>query len=171
MSTANLKKSKLSQEVNKAINEGFSFNTLSDTDLLKQSNYSWDDLTNLKTELGNSVLEFVSQVTGVISQKEIIDNLKENLNSFNNVVKVFFSDINEFSDKVKHLRLQHEGRTGPIVDLDEYNLYNRLAISYHSLYSELNMLITPTLGELMVLVTESVNNQQAKEKEITEVKE
>ena len=140
--------------VDNALNDSFNIDTHDDEGLLQDKNYSWDDLISLKTELGNNILEFVSQVTAVITNQDIITRLGDKRDHFNKVVNVFFSDINEFSNKVKDLRVQHDNKTGPITDLNEFGLYNRLAIMYHSLFNELSVLIIPTLSDLMITISE-----------------
>lgn len=141
-------------DLDKVVSDSFNIDTRDDVDLFSGKNYSWDDLISLKTELGNNILEFVSQVTAVISNQEIITRLGDKRDHFNKVVGVFFSDINEFSNKVKDLRVQHDNKSGPVTDLDEFTLYNRLAIMYHSLFNELSILIIPTLSDLMITISE-----------------
>ena len=157
MST-NFQKKQITQEIDKVISNGFSIDTTQDSSFLTDKPYSWDDLTQLKDELGNSILEFVAQVNTIITNPEVIRNLGKEKDHFQRLVSVFFSDINEFSHKVKEIRLQHEGRTGHINDINEFNLYNRIAITYHSLYSELSALITPTLSDLVLTISEVVPN-------------
>lgn len=147
----------ITTEINRAINQGFSIDTHEDAELLINQNYSWDDLNKFKEELGNSVLQFVYQVNEIITSPNVINNLGEHKEHFSKLVNVFFTDINEFSNRVMSLRVQHEHLTGPIKDLNEYNLYNRIAINYHSLYTELSALVTPTLSELVMTISDVAN--------------
>lgn len=151
-----LQKKKLSTEINRAVNQGFQINTQSDEDYLVDKNYNWDDLNKLKDDLGVSILQFVGQVNSVITNGDIINNLGDRKTHFEKVVNVFFTDINAFSMKVKVLREQHENNSGHVNNLNEFNTYNRIAISYHSLFTELTTLVTPTLSELMLVISEIV---------------
>lgn len=153
----------LAKEIEKIVNNNFHVDTSNDQDLLNLHQYSWDDLEALKTDLGNSILQFIGQVNSVITNPDIINNLGEHRDHFNKIVSIFFSDINEFSNKVKAIRLQHEGKTGKILDLNEFNIYNRLTIQYHALITELTTLITPTLSDLMLTIAEIT--QEVKDKE------
>jgi len=150
----NLEQKKITREINKALNDGFKIDTDSDQQYLDGQDYNWNDLNNFKEELGSSVVKFAQQVSEITVRPEIINNLGDKREHFNKVVTVFFNDINSFSNKVKELRLQHEQFSGPVKDINEFNLYNRLAISYQALYTELTTLITPTLSDIMLTVTE-----------------
>lgn len=155
----NFEKKKINKEIDKAINEGFSIDTSDDASFLKDKEYSWDDLNRLKTELGNSVLDFVGQVNTIITNRTVIYNLGDKKHHFEKLINIFFTDINNFSNKVKDLRVQHEHRTGHVNDINEFNLYNRLAIQYHALFTELSALITPTLSDILLTISETVPNE------------
>ena len=152
----NLKPKQITSAVNSALAAGFQINTQNDAAHLKDKTYSWDDLKQLKEELGNSVIEFVGQVNAITTNPQIINNLGVKKAHFERVVQVFFSDIGEFSSKVKEIRMQHEDKSGLVGDINEFNLYNRLAITYHSLFTELQTLITPTLSDIVLTVSKLV---------------
>lgn len=156
-------KKPLSKEIEKIINKDLHVDTSQDVDILNLQDYSWDDLEKLKNDLGNSILQFIAQVNTVITNSEIINNLGGHKDNFNKLVTIFFSDINEFSNKVKNIRIQHEGRTGKVANLNEFDIYNRLTIQYHSLFTELTTLITPTLSDLMLTIAEI--SQEIKDKQ------
>jgi hypothetical protein len=162
-------KKKIVTEIDRAINETFSIDTGNDADFLSTEKYSWDDLEKLKTELGNSILEFIGQVNVVITNREIIAKLGEKRTHFEKLVTLFFSDVNEFSNKVKNLRLQHEGKTGHINDINEFDQYNRIAIGYHSLFTELSALVTPTLSDIILTVSEVIPNAVIQTEELQPV--
>lgn len=169
MQTSTFQKKQIAKEVDKAINKDFNIDTHLDEEFLADKNYSWDDLNNLKNDLGNSILEFVGQVNSIITNPQVISNLKDKSNHFQKLITMFFTDINEFSGKVKDLRVQHENFSGHINNLDDFNLYNRIAISYHSLYTELSALITPTLSEIVLTISEVVPDEVVEEaKEVSE---
>lgn len=138
------KQKQLTKAINDVIKNDFQIVTDDDASLLTDSKFYWDDLTKLKDDLGEHILSFVAQVNSIVTKKEVINNLKDQLAYFNKLVLVFFSDIQEFSGKVRDLRLQHEGKTGPVNDITEFDTYNRIAIMYQSYYNELTALVTPT---------------------------
>jgi len=162
MTNTVLKKSKSNLEIEKAINEGFTVNTDNDLDLLGKQNYNWDDLNKLKDELGQSILEFVFQVNSIITNKDVIDNLGNRAEDFNKTVNLFFTDVNYLSNRVKELRAEHEHRSGPITDFNDFSGYNKVAFSYQYLFSEFNSLITPTISDLVLTVAE-ISAQQKEE--------
>ena len=151
-----LEQKQITKEINKALTSGFKINTDSDEDFLKDSNYNWDDLIKLKEELGINILEFVGQVNSIVSNEDIINNLGEQRDHFTKVINLFFSDINSFSHKVKDIRAEHEHLSGHINNINEFNKYNRIAIEYQALFSELATLITPTLSDLMITINDVV---------------
>lgn len=148
----NLKPKQITSAVNNALAAGFQINTSGDASFMQEQALNWNDLVILKDELGHSIIEFVGQVNALITNPAIINNLGDKKDHFERVVQVFFSDINDFSNKVKELRDQHEQFTGPITDLNQSNLYNRIAIQYNTLYQELQILVTPTLSDLVLTV-------------------
>lgn len=150
----NLKPKQITSAVNSALASGFQINTQGDGEYLEGKDYSWNDLVQLKEELGNSILEFVGQVNNIILNPQILAHLGDKKAHFERVVAVFFSDVSNFSNQVKALREQHEHLTGPVTDINQFNLYNRLAITYHSLFSELQVLVTPTLSDIVLTVSE-----------------
>jgi hypothetical protein len=146
------------KEMTKIINDTFSkdfcIETDNDQDFLRNGNYSWDDLITLKQDIGNNILDFIGQVNSIIMNNSIVSNLGSHKSHFNKLVALFYSDINEFSKTVKELSSEHEGKSGSIVDINDYNNYNRLAIQYHAAFTELATLISPTLSEIVILVND-----------------
>ena len=165
----NLKKSQIAAGVAQAIQGAMAKSIPSDQDLLADKSFSWDDLNQLKTELGGSVMDFMQQVNGIVANQQIIANLGDRTKHFQRLIQVFYDDLGAFSSKVKTLREQHEHRSGPLKDLSEFNQYNRLAIEYHNLYGELTMLMTPTLSDLMITISEVTAKPQEPTTEATNV--
>ena len=163
MAEVNLKKKKLSSDIGKMLDGELTIDTSDDASFLENNKYNWSELDGLKESLGANLLEFVQEVYTVINNPEVQANLGDKRGHFEHVVNIFFSDVNQFSHKVKALRLTHEGKSGPIVSLEEFNQYNRTAIQYHSLFSELNTLVTPTLADLVLTISEIVPNKPAQE--------
>lgn len=151
-----LEKKQITKEINKALSSGFNINTETDEEFLRKSKYNWDDLNKLKDDLGFSIIDFIGQVNVAITNPDIINNLGNQKEHFNKVVNLFFSDINDFSHKVKTIRTEHEHLSGHINNINEFNNYNRIAIQYQALFSELATLITPTLSDLMLTINEVV---------------
>lgn len=165
-----MKVNKLSLAVNRATHGSpvsavertrFEVDTSDDLSFLTEGNFNWDDLNTLCTELGNSVLEFVGQVRSVTLNQQVIDNLGDNTLKFTNAVNQFFNDIQEFSKDVEKLRLSHQGLTGPIADMDSYNRYNHMAMQYHTLFTELSGLVSPTISVIMIVISEIVSTAPA----------
>lgn len=156
MKAEQLEKKQIVKVIDQAMQTGFNIDTSHDGDFLKDSNYSWDDLNKLKEDLGMQIIHFMAQVNEIVTNPAIITNLGDKAGHFNKVIELFFADINNFSLKVKDIREQHEPLTGRILSLTDFNNYNRIAIQYQSLFSELTTLITPTLSDLMMTVTEIV---------------
>lgn len=156
MNADKLEKKQVVKEIENAIQTGFRIDTSHDEDFLKTSEYCWEDLNKLKEDLGTQIVQFIGQVQEVITNPAIIQNLGEKTQHFNKVVELFFADINNFSFKVKDIRVLHEHLSGRIESMTDFNNYNRIAIQYQSLFSELATLITPTLADLMMTVTEIV---------------
>lgn len=150
----NLKPKQITAAVNNALAAGFQINTQDDAQHLQDKSYNWNDLIQLKEELGGSILEFVGQVSQITMNPQIINNLGNKKAHFERVVELFFADVGAFSNKVKELRVQHEHLSGPVGDINQFNTYNRIAITYHSLFTELQTLVTPTLSDLVLTVSE-----------------
>lgn len=160
----NLQKKQLSSAV-KQVTDEMQVDTSGDLGLLEGENYSWDELNSLKDELGSGVLKFVGQVNSVVQNGEIVSRLGDQKQKFHDTVQIFFNDINEFSSKVKANRELHEHMSGKVNDLDEFDLYNRCAMTYHTLFEELSMLVTPTLSAIMIMITDIVDNEAGTEVE------
>lgn len=137
-----------------------------DLDFLKEKLYQWDDLNTLKDSLGSNIMDFISQVNSLIISPTVISNLKDRKPEFDKLVQVFYSDVSAFSKDVAIIRTKHENKTGAIQTGEDFDEYNRLAIEYHNLFTELSSLVTPTLSSLMVLLSEL--EQPAQDTEATE---
>ncbi len=168
MSHTKYQKKKIAVEVGHVARNGFQIDTTQDTAALEKEKYNWDDLTKLKDELGSSILEFVGQVQQIITNKEIINNLGVKKDHFQRLVQVFFSDVNEFSGRFAEIRKEHDGKSGHVNTLTEFNQYNRLAIQYHGLFSELTTLIAPTMSELVLTIAEVAEGNEVTSGEVQE---
>lgn len=151
----NPNKKKLAQAVTSVVNNEEVFVDLEDDETFLANNpVSWDDLNKLKDDLGSTIMDFVYQVKSTIENPQVVNNLGKRSDEFQKLVKLFFSDINGFSNQVKSTRMEHEHRMGRITTLEDYNTYNRLAITYHNLYMELTSLTSPTMSAIVLLISD-----------------
>lgn len=154
------KQKSLTKELDSVFNKHIEINTETDKEFLEKNNYKWEDLNILKQELGKNIIEFLSQVNSIITRQDIIANLGNRKEEFEKTVMTFFNDINEFSSKVKSLSEHHENKSGNITNMNEFNMYNRLAIYYNVYTTELLELVTPTLSNLVLIVSEVISDIQ-----------
>lgn len=159
----NLNPKKISVDVSRATMSGFKADTSGDLELLRQENYSWDDLNTLREEVAKGVMEFVTQVAQLSQNQSILANLGGRLKEFTDTVALFFKDISAFSERVKQIRVQHENLSGPITDMVSYNKYNIIAFEYHTLCNELAILVTPTMSQLILITSEAIDVTKANE--------
>ena len=137
----------------KDIEESFYVDTTEDKNLLQEKAFNWDDLNKLKDEISQAVITFMLEVQKVLSREDIVKLLKEEDQvKLAKLVQLFYNDLNLFSEKIQEARSQHEHKSGPIEDMKDFDLYNRLAIQYHALFSELNSLVTPTIAEMITIL-------------------
>lgn len=155
----NLEKKKLAKVVKGVVdNDELIIDIEDDETFLANNPVSWDDLNTLKNDLGNTIMEFVSEIKSTVENPQIVNNLGERKGEFEKLITLFFSDINEFSLQVKNIRSEHEQHTGRITTLEDYNTYNRLAITYHNLYMELISLTSPTMSAIVLLISDITND-------------
>ena len=151
----NPNKKKLAQAVENVVNDEEVIIDLEDDEsFLAKNPVDWDDLNRLKDDLGSTIMNFVFEIKSTIENPQVVNNLGERAPEFQKLVKLFFSDINSFSNQVKSTRLEHETREGRITSLEDYNTYNRLAITYHNLYMELVSLTSPTMSAIVLLISD-----------------
>lgn len=153
---SNVNKAKLNTAIRSAYNPKIKIDTSKDNQIEELKNFSWDDLFALKEELASALIKFVLEVQNIIGNKTIIENLGDKKEHFEKLVKLFFHDIDNFSKEVGELVKKHEHRRGPIVDLDDFDEYNKIAIQYHVLYTELTNLISPTLTDIILTINEVI---------------
>jgi len=159
MEISKLKKKQIVREIDNVIQNDFNIDISNDEDFLRSSQYNWDDLNKLKTDLGIQIVEFINQVNTVITNPDVVNNLNSNAKQFEKTIGLFFSDINNFSLKVRDIRVQHEHKTGHIDNINDFNQYNRIAIQYQSLFSELAILVSPALADLMMIIADIIPMQ------------
>ncbi len=149
-----MNKTSVAKAIDAAVNNGITVNTDDDLMLLNNHDHTWDELNGMKDSVASSVLTFTMQVHSLLSNQDIMGSLGVNQGKFRKLIEMFFSDINNFSLQVKNLREQHEHKSGRVTSMSDYDLYNRLSINYASLMTELSAVIAPTLGEIMLIVSE-----------------
>jgi hypothetical protein len=155
-----IKPNKLSSDISAVLNPDttLSIDPSSDEEILDPKEHNWDKLTQLKDELGRKIIEFISQVNAIINNQDVVSRLGDQTDYFNKIVLVFFSDINDFSKKIAEVRKQHDNLKGPIENVEDIDKFTNISITYHYLFTELANLITPTLSELMIILS-SVDDQ------------
>jgi hypothetical protein len=60
--------------------------------------------------------------------------------------------MHNFSVRVKRLRDQHEGKTGPINNDQDFELYTKLSAEYSDLYSQLMITMTPVMTDIVRII-------------------
>lgn len=148
-----MKKTTVNAAVNAAINE-LRVDKSGDSELLATSKEGWDDLNVLKNELASSMLTFVVEIDNINNSPELQSLLGSRKPEFDKLLDVFFSDIDRFSKTIETLRNQHEHRSGSITSMEELNEFTRLSMSYQTLQIEINTLLAPTMGAIVLLMHE-----------------
>ena len=146
----------------------FEIDITDDKGWLEKEEYSWDELTLLKDEIGTKLIEFTLEVNNILEDERIIPNLGDRREEFMMSINLFLKDVNNFSLKIKETREKHEGRTGKVLDLDEFDEYNRITMTYHGLYNELINIIAPSMTSIMLVIADTVDNHLQPEQEVTE---
>lgn len=149
-----MEKTALSQAVDLAIDEVY-VDKSKDAEFLSNIGEGWDDLNTLKNDMAKSVLTFVMEIESILNHQEIIDMLGEQRSEFNNLVNVFWSDIDRFSKTMQELRSQHEHRSGKLATMEELNEFTRLSMSYQTLQVEMNSLLSPTMAGIVLILHEA----------------
>ena len=150
-----MKKTVINSAVNRAMNEVY-VDKSGDGAFLAQIGEGWDDLSKLKNELATSMLTFMTEVESILHQPELLTMLGGNREEFNRLMNVFWSDIDRFSKTMQTLRTQHEDRSGALKTMEELNEFTRLSMQYQTLQVEMNSLLAPTMGSIVLILHESV---------------
>lgn len=156
-----IKKRKINKELDKVFNKGIEF-VDEQEQLIKESDFHWEDLNKMREELGYAMLEFANNVWETLSNKDIIDNLGEHKNHFDKLVLQIFHDLNVVSNKVAEISVKHETKSGKIETEEDYNLYNKISYEYHLLFSELTTLLGPSMTDLVVTTMAVLDKVKAK---------
>lgn len=162
MSDVNLKRKPLAVSVGNQV-ATMQIDTTGDNDLFEQEDFIWDDLIKLKDDIASEVIKFSIHLHEAVSRPDVMSNLGDMKDEFEQTVMIYGKDIQNFSNKVKAVFSQHEHKTGKVTDMDDYNLYNRLSIEYQAMYCELIDLMNPTLSKLMILIAEIVPDAEPEE--------
>lgn len=150
-----MKKTAINSAVNRAMNEVY-VDKSGDAAFLAQVGEGWDDLSVLKNELATSMLTFMTEVESILHQPELLTMLGANREEFNRLMNVFWSDIDRFSKTMQTLRTQHEDKSGALKTMEELNEFTRLSMQYQTLQVEMNSLLAPTMGSIVLILHESV---------------
>lgn len=139
---------------------GMSINTSNDGVTLSALTETWDELNELKNTIAHGILQFVGQIEEITGHEQIVANLGVYRQEFDRLLNVFYTDLDGFTRKIQELRAEHETRTGRIQSMDDLNIYNRLAMEYQALNSQLMTLLAPTITSLVIVVNDTVPTQQ-----------
>ena len=150
-----VKKTMISSAVNRAVNEVY-VDKSGDAAFLAQAGEGWDDLTNLKNELATSMLTFMAEIESILHKPELLSMLGSNREEFDRLMNVFWADIDRFSKTMQTLRNQHENRSGALKSMEELNEFTRLSMQYQTLQVEMNSLLAPTMGSIVLILHEAV---------------
>lgn len=130
-----------------------------DTDeLVELKDHNWDSLTALGAEMSANIIDFAGKVISLTVTPSVVDNLGNNKERFESTVKVFNDDIEEISSKLSVLKASHDNKSGPVKDLAEFSEFNNIMVAYNNLGLTLNVLLTPTMGELIIIAQQALEN-------------
>ncbi len=141
------------ETIDAAVEEGFEHEE-SIEDVLC-GDYVWEDLKTLKDELASAVIGLTLEIGSIVSAPAIMNNLGEKKEHVSKMIQVFYKDVDRFSSKVAKVRVEHEDKVGKLTDIEEFNTYNRVAITYQNLYTELNGLLAPTMADIVLTISET----------------
>lgn len=151
------KRTAINAAISTSFNQSLTVDNTGDEELLGGENYNWDNLQQLKNELGKCVYDLTMNIRMIIMQPAVYNNLGPNKEHFDRVVGIYMKDITDFSERVAKLRVEHETRVGPVTSLEDFNVYNRIALSYSAMYSELMTLLAPAISEIILLIPKEAN--------------
>lgn len=161
----------LTKEINKLVNNNFQVTT-NDDDIVGNITSTWDEINELKYTISEELLNLVHNVNAIITNDEIIKNISEkDKDKFTRLVNLFFTDVNDYSFKIKELRAQHEEKTGRIESIEEFEKYNRLAFNYYTISNEIISILSPIITEIIVISSANVQNKlnEVNEKKAEEI--
>lgn len=155
---------KANETLDKAVEQAYHIDNTSEDFVIDNEQYNWDNLQKLREEMVDSVMKFVVQVQSLVTSKEILENLSpESSSKLSKVATVFFKDIESFSVKMSELYDEHKELKGFLNGMPDFDKYNRLAVKYHALYTELGSLVPPAVAEMMLIVHEAQLNREAQD--------
>lgn len=123
-------------------------------DYITTEKFQWEDLHVMRNEIGENISVFIENVSAILKNQQIMENLGENANEFDKLVSMFFSDIEKFSVEMAALNVQFENKFGVITTIDDYTLYNDLAVAYHFKTSDMVALTQCTIGQIISICLE-----------------
>lgn len=148
-----MKKSHTAAAASRAIDH-FSIDRSGDQAALAGSDEGWDDLNVLKNELSQTMLGFVIEIESITKSPELLALLGDKRGEFDQMLNVFYSDINRFSSTIETLRHQHEHYSGSIASMEQLNEFTRLSMSYQTLQIEMQSLLAPTMAGIILMMHE-----------------
>ena len=146
----------INRQINKLVENSMGNDRSKDAEILANITQKWEDLNALREQLAETVMTFTGQVYGLINHAGVIGVLGDQRPHFDKLVQTFFADVKAFSNRIAALRVQHETRTGKIDNFDDYGTFTNLSLQYQNANDELNVLLAPTLSEMVLIVNDKV---------------
>lgn len=151
----------INRQFDKLVENDMQIDRSKDAGVMADITQTWGDLNELRRQLAETVMTFTGQVYSLINNNDVLSVLGGKRAQFDKLVQTFFADVEAFSTRVAELRVQHESRNGKIDNFDDYGLFTNLSLQYQNANDELNVLLTPTLSELVLIVHECVGTGQS----------
>lgn len=142
--------------------------TEEDKDLLENSQMSWDDLNNLKENVGHEIMKLTVRISTLIGQRDFVTRIPvEHRSRVAVVVETIMSDLEHYSSMFKRIRNKHEHRSGKFQTIEEFEEFNAVSMEYLNLGTQLMSVLAPLFSELTLLIPEtSSSNQGAHDEQV-----
>lgn len=130
-----------------------------DATLLGQLTETWDDLSQLRINLAEAVMQVTMEMAKLAQDSTLQSNLGTHKAEFDKLMQTFWADSQHFAKRVAEIRVQHEHLSGRIQCISDYTLFTRLSLQYQNANDELQTLLGPTMSELVLIASEAMNAQ------------
>lgn len=148
-------KRKINNAIDNIVNQSINLVDEDTTEIYKDLDISWEDLTQLQQSLGQETVNFVTQVMSMVNNPSIVNNLGDDREIFKSTIEIFLRDIHNLSLDIQKLRQKHEGKTGKIENYNDYQLYNEISGKYSNLYTDITLSLTPVITDLIFLANKA----------------
>lgn len=136
--------------------------TEDDKELLDNSGMSWDDLNQLKENVGHEIMKLTVRMSMMIGRKDFASKIPvEHRSRAATIVSTIADDIEHYSSLFKKIREKHEDRSGPFNSIDDFEMFNVISMEYMNLTTQMLAVLSPLFGELTLLIPgDSTDSQQ-----------